>query len=74
MKESKNRRGLAQKLYKFFLHKNKQEISIYYDNKEIHAKNIFLAVLYLLGIVLKYQNAKSIGKEQLNVFMTERYI
>ena len=49
MKESKNRRGLAQKLYKFFLHKNKQEISIYYDNKEIHAKNIFSGCIVRSG-------------------------
>ena len=38
---------------------NKQEISIYYDNKEIHNKIFFLAVLYILGIVLTYQNGKS---------------
>ena len=34
----------------------------------------FLALLYVLGIVLTYQNAKPIEKGQLNVFMTERYI
>ena len=37
-------------------------------------KIFFLAVLYVRDIVLTYQNAKSIEKEQLNVFMTERYI
>ena len=38
MKGSKNRGGLTQVKVTHFLHIKKQEISIYYDNKEIHAK------------------------------------
>ena len=37
MKGSKNRSGLTQ-VKAIFLHIKKQEILIYYDNKEIHAK------------------------------------
>ena len=37
IKGSKNRRGLTQ-VKDMFLHRNKQEILIYYDNKKIHAK------------------------------------
>ena len=35
----KTQRGVnkVKAIYKGFLHKKKQEISIYYDNKEIHA-------------------------------------
>ena len=54
MKGSKNSRGVTQ-VKAIFLHINKQEILIYYDNKEIHAKKIwFLAVLYILSIVFTY--------------------
>ena len=43
MKGTKNRRGLTQ-VKAIFLHINKQEILMYYENKEIHAKKIlFLA-------------------------------
>ena len=43
MKGSKNRSGLTQ-VKNIFLHINKQEILIYYNTKEIHAKKIlFLA-------------------------------
>ena len=37
IKGSKNRRGLTQ-VKDMFLHRNKQEILIYYDNKKIYAK------------------------------------
>ena len=37
IKGSKNGRGLTQ-VKDMFLHRNKQEILIYYDNKKIHAK------------------------------------
>ena len=37
IKGSKNRRGLTQ-VKDIFLHRNKQKILIYYDNKKIHAK------------------------------------
>ena len=37
IKGSKNRKGLTQ-VKDMFLHRNKQEILIYYDNKKIHAK------------------------------------
>ena len=37
MKGSKNRRELTQVKAICFLHIKKQEISIYYDSKEIHA-------------------------------------
>ena len=37
IKGSKNRRGLTQ-VEDIFLHRNKQEILIYYDNKKIYAK------------------------------------
>ena len=37
IKGSKNRRGLTQ-VEDMFLHRNKQEILIYYDNKKIYAK------------------------------------
>ena len=48
MKRSKNRRGLRQ-VKAIFWDMNKQEISIYYGNKEIHVKKIlFLNVLYVL--------------------------
>ena len=40
-KGSKIRRGLTQAIYIYFLHINKQEILMYNDNKEIHAKNCF---------------------------------
>ena len=54
MKGSKNSRGVTQ-VKAIFLHIKKQEILIYYDNKEIHAKKIwFLAVLYILSIVFTY--------------------
>ena len=50
MKRSKNRRGLTQ-VKAIFGDINKQEISIYYGNKEIHVKKIlFLNVLYVLRI------------------------
>ena len=37
IKGSKNRRGLTQ-VEDMLLHRNKQEILIYYDNKKIYAK------------------------------------
>ena len=37
LKGRKNRRGLTH-VKATFLHTNKQEILIYFDNKEIHAK------------------------------------
>ena len=53
IKMSKNRRGLTQ-VKAIFLHINKQEILVY-DKQEIQAKKIlFLAVLYVLSIVLTY--------------------
>ena len=54
LKGRKNRRGLTH-VKATFLHTNKQEILIYFDNKEIHAKRLlFLIVLYVLSIVLTY--------------------
>ena len=47
---------------------NKQKISIYYDNKEIHAKKCCFW-LCRIGIL----NSKSIGKEHLNIFVTEPF-
>ena len=58
----------------YFFHKNKQEIFIYYD-KEIHAEKIFGS-----GCVVRSEhstdilNAKSIGKEHLNVFIFEPFL
>ena len=69
MNESKNRRGLTQ-VKAIVLHINKQDILIYYDNKEIHAKKIlFLAVLSILTY-----HMQNIGKEYLDVFITEPFL
>ena len=63
MKRSKNRRGITQVKTLFFTYK--QKLSIYYDNKEIHAKNIVsaCAVRSEHHIDMIILNAKSIGKE-----------
>ena len=54
MKGSKNRRGLTP-VKTICLHINKQEILIYYNTKEIHAKkNIVSGLLYILSIALTY--------------------
>ena len=73
MKRSKNRRGLTQ-VKAVFLHINKQEILIYYGNKETHAKNIVSGCVVRSEQRIDILNAKSIGKEYLNVIITEPFI
>ena len=73
MKRSKNRRGLTQ-VKAVFLHINKQEILIYYGNKETNAKNIVSGCVVRSEQRIDILNAKSIGKEYLNVIITEPFI
>ena len=47
---------------------------MYYDNKEIHAKNIVSGCVVLSEHCTGILNARSIGKEHLNVFITERFM
>ena len=63
MKRNKSRRGITKVKTLFFAYK--QKLSIYYDNKEIRAKNIVsaYAVRSEHHIDMKILNAKSIGKE-----------
>ena len=76
MKGSKNRGGLTQVKAICFLDIKKQEISIYYDSKEIQA--IEYSMVSGFGVSSEHRidilNAKSIGKEHFNVFLTERFI
>ena len=65
MKMSKKRRGLTQVKAIFLTYKqrHKEEISIYYDNKEIHTEKIlFLAVLSVASIILTCSMQNQFGK------------
>ena len=66
MKGIKNRTRLTQ-VKAMFLHINKQEILVYYDNKEIHTK------IYCFWLRCTLYT-KSIGKEYLNVIITETFL
>ena len=66
MKGIKNRTRLTQ-VKAMVLHINKQEILVYYDNKEIHTK----IYCFWLRCTL---NTKSIGKEYLNIIITETFL
>ena len=69
-KGSKNSRRLTQlkAMQVFFLHRNKQEILIYYGNKEIYAKNIVSHCVVCFEHCNDILNAKSIEKEYLNIW------
>ena len=47
---------------------------MYYDNTKIHAENILSGCVVHSEHRLDKLNAISIGKEHLNVFITERFI
>ena len=65
MKGSKNRGGLTQVKVTHFLHIKKQEISICYDNKKIHAKKCVTGWAVRSEHHIDILNAQSIGKEHL---------
>ena len=52
------------------MHINKHEISIFFDNTEIHAERY----CFWLCCTFWASYAKSIGKEHLSVFITQRFI
>ena len=56
------------------MHKNIQEISIYYGNKEKRAKNILFGCVIRSEHRIDILNAKSIGKYYVNVFIIEGFI
>ena len=55
-----------------FWHIKKQKISMYHDNKEIHAIKYCFWVCCTFWAL--YWHIKSTGKEHLNIFITERFI
>ena len=56
------------------MHINKQELLIYYENKEIHAKNIVSGSVLRSEHRIDTLNVKPVGKEHLNVFIPEPLI
>ena len=53
---------------------NKQEILIYYDNKEILAKTVVSSCVVCSEHRIDIINSRSIKERHLNVFITERFI
>ena len=71
MKRSKKQEINTSKSYiSFSQHINKQEILMYYGNKEHLASSCVVCSKHRIDKI----NARSIGKGHLNVFMTERFI
>ena len=75
MKGSKNRRGLAQ-VKAIFLHINKQEMLnlIIITTRKSTIKNIFSGCVVRSEHHIEMLNTKSIGKEYLNVLITEPFL
>ena len=70
MKGIKNRKRLRKSYISSFLHRNKQQMLVYYDNKEIHAKNIVSGCVVRTEHRNDILNPRSNKKKHLNVFTT----
>ena len=71
-KRSKKQKGIntSKSYISFSLHRNKEEILMYYDNKEHIASSFVVCFKHCIDII----NARSIEKAHLNVFITKRLI